>query len=273
MKFIPLDNDRIPAIGLGTYKINGPGASDIIKKAIGLGYRHIDTAQLYENEQAIGIAIRSSGIPRDEIFLTTKVWPSNLSEDRFLPSVKETLQKLNVEYVDMLLVHWPHHQMAPEEYIPVLMDIQQQGLTKNIGVSNFNITQLKACLKTGAKIITNQVEFHPWINQTKLHNWMHGHRIALTAYCPLGKGRFMNDKKLDVIAAKYLRTPAQIILRWMMQKDNVIAIPKSTNLFRLEENISVFDFELRQEDMDAIDAWRLENIRLVGVQAGAKWDS
>lgn len=272
MKFIPLNTDRIPAIGLGTYKIKGPGASDIIKKAIGIGYRHIDTAQLYENEEEIGQAIKGSGIHRDEIFLTTKVWPSNLTEDRFLPSVEESLQKLKVDYADLLLVHWPHHQMTPEEYIPTLMEIQQKGLAKYIGVSNFNIAQLKATLKTGANIITNQVEFHPWINQTRLHKWMHDHGMLLTAYCPLGQGRFMNDKKLDVIAAKYLRTPAQVILRWMMQKDDVIAIPKSTNTLRLEENIKVFDFELKQEDIDAIDAWRLENIRVVGVQAGAKWD-
>ena len=273
MKFIPFNAGRIPAIGLGTYKIKGQGASDVIKRAIWIGYRHIDTAQLYENEEDIGNAIKASGIPRNEIFLTTKVWPSNLSEDRLLPSVKESLQKLNVDYVDLLLVHWPHHQMTPEEYMPALMEAKKQGLTKNIGVSNFNITQLKATLKTGAEIITNQVEFHPWINQTKLHMWMHDHGIPLTAYCPLGQGRFMNDKKLDAMAAKYLRTPAQIILRWMMQKDDVIAIPKSTNIFRLEENIHVFDFELTQEDMDGIDAWRLENIRVVGIQNGAKWDS
>ncbi len=272
MKFITLGSRPVPAIGLGTYKITGHAAVDIIRKAIRIGYRHIDTAQLYENEVEIGRAIIESGVSRQEIYLATKVWPSNLSEDRFLPSVKESLRKLKTDYADLLLIHWPSHQMDVEEYMPALMTAQKLGLAKDIGVSNFNIAQLKAALKSGARIVTNQVEFNPWINQTKLHGWMHKHQIPLTAYCPLTQGRFINEKKLEALAAKYLRSPAQIILRWMMQKENILAIPKSTNLYRLEENITVFDFSLDEADMEIMNAWRLENIRIVGVQQGAKWD-
>lgn len=272
MKYISLGSRPVPAIGLGTYKLTGPVAIDVIRKALLLGYRHIDTAQLYENEREVGKAINTSGVPREEIFLTTKVWPSNLHQDRFMPSVLESLRKLNTDHVDLLLVHWPHQQVPVEDYMPRMMEAQQSGFAKEIGVSNFNIPQLKAAIKTGARIVTNQVEFHPWVNQTKLHAWMHEHHLPLTAYCPLGQGRFMTDQKLMDLAAKYLRSPAQIILRWMMQKEDVLAIPKTTKTYRLEENLRVFDFELMDEEMQMINAWKLENQRVVGEQLGAKWD-
>jgi 2,5-diketo-D-gluconate reductase B len=272
MKYITLGSRNVPAIGLGTYKITGPDAIDTIRKALLIGYRHIDTAQLYDNEREVGAAIVASSIPRNEIFLTTKVWPSNLTEDKFLHSVEESLEKLKTDYVDLLLIHWPHHQMHVQEYITTFMKIQELGLTKEIGVSNFNIAQLRDALKEGARIVTNQVEFHPWINQVKLYEFMLKHQIALTAYTPLGQGKFMSDKKLEALAANYVRTPAQIVLRWMMQKEDIIAIPKSKNLHRLRENLNVFDFELSNEDMEIINAWRLENIRVVGAQNGAVWD-
>lgn len=272
MKYITLGRLEFPAIGLGTYKIIGPQAVDIIRNAILMGYRHLDTAQLYDNEREIGWAIIESGIPRNEIFITTKVWPSNLTADKFLPSVEESLVKMKTDYADLLLVHWPHHQLPVEEYIPSLIQAQQKGLAREIGVSNFNIAQLKSAIEAGANIVTNQVEFHPWINQVKLHSYLKKNNITLTAYCPLGQGRFIADKKLEALAATHARTPAQIILRWMMQKDEVIAIPRSTNLYRLRENLNVFDFELSAHEMEIIDAWRLENIRVVGAQAGAVWD-
>ncbi len=272
MKYITLGSASVPAIGLGTYKIKGPEAVAIIRKAIDIGYRHIDTAQLYDNEEEVGQAILESGIPRNEIFLTTKVWPSNLGEERFLPSVEQSLKKLKTDYADLVLIHWPHHQFEVEDYITRLMEIQQQGLAKNIGVSNFNISQIKTAQKTGANIVTNQVEFHPWINQTKLHLWMQQQQIPLTAYCPLGQGRFMTDKKLIELAAKYARSLAQIILRWMMQQEDVLAIPKTISPDRLMENIHVFDFELSPAEMQMIDAWRLEHQRVVTAQSGARFD-
>ncbi len=272
MKHIIIGSTSVPAIGLGTYKLLGPEAVVIIRKAIHFGYRHIDTAQLYDNESEVGNAIATSGVPRDEIFLTTKVWPSNLGEERFLLSVEQSLKKLQTDYADLLLIHWPHHQFEIEDYVTRLMEIQQQGLAKNIGVSNFNISQIKTAQKTGANIVTNQVEYHPWINQTKLHLWMQQQQIPLTAYCPLGQGRFMTDKKIIDLATKYLRSPAQIILRWMMQQPNVLAIPKTTNPDRLLENINIFDFELTPDEMQMINAWRLEHQRVVTEQAGAKFD-
>src|SRR5688500_5259112 len=188
MKYITLGNQSVPAIGLGTYKLTGPTAIDIISNAIQIGYRHLDTAQLYDNEKEVGIAVRDSGISRNDFFITTKVWPSNLGAERFIPSVEESLSKLKMDYVDLLLIHWPHQEIHVEDYVNILMEAQQKGYAKEIGVSNFNITQLKQAKKNGAEIVTNQIEFHPWINQTKLYDWMLENKIAMTEYCPLDQG-------------------------------------------------------------------------------------
>ena len=272
MKFITVGNRSVPAIGLGTYTIKNNEAVDIIRKAINLGYRHIDTAQLYENESEVGDAIIQSGVPREEIYLVTKVWPSNLSKERFISSVEESIQKLQTDFVDLLLIHWPHHAYAVEDYIPMLIQAKTSGLAKDIGVSNFNIAQVKAALNTGADLVTNQVEFHPWINQVKLQQKMKEFNIPLTAYCPLAQGRMFHFKNLEMLAAKYQKSPAQILLRWFIQQDDILAIPRSIKLDRLEENINIFDFNIEDDDMALIDAWKLENRRFVGAQNGAKWD-
>ena len=272
MKFITLGNRPVPAIGLGTYKLTGREAIDIISYAISIGYRHIDTAQLYENEKEVGQAIIKSDVARDDIYLVTKVWPSNLHVDRFIPSFNESLRKLKTDYVDLLLIHWPHHYTPLETYIPLLIQAKESGLAKDIGVSNFNITQLRTTIDAGAQIVTNQVEFHPWINQARLHHWMSQHHLPLTAYSPLGQGRLLNSKNLENLAAIYARTPAQIILRWMMQLPEILAIPRSSNKNRLAENLNIFDFSIADDHMQLINSWQLENHRIVGAQNGAKWD-
>lgn len=155
MKFIPIGKHSVPALGLGTYKLTGPSAIDIIHYGIEIGYRHIDTAQLYDNENEVGQAILNSGISRNEIFLVTKVWPSNLHKDRFIKSVKESLHKLKTDYVDLLLIHWPHQSMKVDDYIPFLIEARDTGLTLEIGVSNFNIPQLKTALKLAPDIVVN----------------------------------------------------------------------------------------------------------------------
>ncbi len=272
MKYITLDNTPIPALGLGTYRLTGNMAVDIVSDALAIGYRLIDTAQLYENEKEIGRAIRESNVSRDDIYLVTKVWPSNFQKNHFIPSVKESLHKLNTDYIDLLLIHWPHDSIPVRDYIPLLIETKTSGLTRNIGVSNFNIAQLKTTIDMGAPIVTNQVEFHPWINQRNLHAWMIEHHIPLTAYCPLAKGKMFNFKPLVNLSHQYSKTPAQIILRWMMQKNNILAIPSSSKKDRLQENYNVFDFEIDKEDMDLIDAWSSENHRYVSSYGGASWD-
>ncbi len=272
MKIIKLRTLQVPAIGLGTYKLTGKGAIDIMLAAFSIGYRLIDTAQLYHNEEEVGTAIRQSGLQREEINLITKVWPTNFSEDRFIPSVKESLKKLKTNYVDLLLIHWPHHQLKVSQYVHFLAQAQAEGLAKEIGVSNYNIAQLEAVRQAGVSIVTNEIEYHPWIDQRKITHWMQTHQMPVIAYTPLGRGMMNQDKIIATIAREHQRHPAQIILRWMMQKDNIIAIPKASSPKHLQENLEVFDFTLTEMEMKSIDRLSDENRRVVDAQPGAQWD-
>jgi len=269
---ITLGSLQVPAIGLGTYKLTGQEAIPILLDAFRIGYRLIDTAQLYHNEDEVGTAIQQSGLPREEIKLITKVWPTNFSKDRFIPSVKESLKKLKTGYVDLLLIHWPHHQLEVKQYIHFLAQAQQEGLAKEIGVSNYNVAQLKAVQQEDVNIVVNEIEYHPWIHQSNITDYMQQHNMPVIAYTPLGRGMMMKDKTIASIANEHHRQPAQIVLRWMMQKENFIAIPKASSQSHLQENIDVFDFNLSEQEMGQIDTLSRENRRVVDAQPGAKWD-
>ncbi len=273
MKYIQLKNEPIPALGLGTYLLNGETATKVVEQAISLGYRHIDTAQFYDNEEAVGQGIKDSEIARREIFLVTKVWPTNLSKDKFLPSVEESLRKLKTDYVDLLLIHWPHASLPLETYLKELVKAKEQGKARFIGLSNFNIDQMEKARALGVPIMANQVEFHPFIDQSKLYEWMRGHNLPLMAYCPLAQGRVPGDSQLETIGKKYGKSSVQITLRWMMQLEGVFAIPKSANPTRLKANLDIFDFELNEEDMASIEAMQRRNKRFVAAFHGASWDS
>ncbi len=272
MKHLAIQGANVPALGLGTYRLTGPEAVKIIAGAIELGYRHLDTAQFYDNEAEVGEAVRVSGLPRDDFFITTKVWPANLHASRFLSSVEESLRLLKMERVDLLLIHWPHASLPLEHYLEPLMQAREMGYTRFVGVSNFNIAQLERSLQFGVPVFTNQVEFHPLLDQRKLLGWMQQRQIPLTAYCPLAQGQAVHHPQVRDLAHRHGKTPAQIILRWMMQLDGVMAIPKSANPRRLAENLAVFDFELSDAEMDRIGALQLENRRMVPAFAGSRWD-
>lgn len=272
MKHLSIQGESVPALGLGTYRLTGREAVKTIAKAIELGYRHLDTAQFYHNEAEVGEGVRVSGLPREDFFITTKVWPDNLHASRFLPSVEESLRLLKMERVDLLLIHWPHATLPLEHYLEQLMQAREKGYARFVGVSNFNIGQLERSLEFGVPVFTNQVEFHPLLDQRKLLSWMQERRIALTAYCPLGQGQAVRHPRVVELARRYQKTPAQIILRWMMQLDGVMAIPKSADPQRLAENLAVFDFELAQADMDRLSALQAENRRMVPAFAGSRWD-
>ena len=272
MKLITLGSLQVPAIGLGTYKLTGDEAVTILLDAFRIGYRLIDTAQLYHNEEEVGTAIKQSGLPREEIKLITKVWPTNFSKDRFIPSVKESLKKLKTDHVDLLLIHWPHPQLEVKQYIHLLAQAQHDGMTKDIGVSNYNVAQLKEVQQESVNIVVNEIEYHPWINQSKLTDYMQQLRLPVIAYTPLGRGMMIKDKTIASIANAHHRPPAQIVLRWMMQKENFIAIPKASSPGHLKENIDVFDFNLSEQEMKQIDSLSRENRRVVDAQPGAKWD-
>lgn len=272
MKYLEVEHTNIPTLGLGTCYIPNEVTAGIVARALHLGYRHIDAAQWYNNEREVGTGIRNSGVPRGEIFLTTKVQRRNLGKKDFLPSVEESLRRLQTDHVDLLLIHWPHAELPLESYLEELMKTREQGKTRFVGVSNFNIAQLKRTLELGVPIITNQVEFHPLINQSTLYGWMRRKKLALTAYCPLAQGKAVWNSTLKAIGEKYGKSAAQVSLRWLLQQEGVMVIPKTANPARLRENLDVFDFELTAEDMAAIAELKQHNVRIVPAYHGAAWD-
>lgn len=272
MKTYPIENSLIPAIGLGTYLIKGDEAIEVFKQAIEIGYRHIDTAQLYENEEEVGTAIQEASVDRSDIFLTTKVWPTRLSKEDFLPSVEESLRKLKTDYMDLLLIHWPNAEISLNETIPELIKAQEQGKAKHIGVSNFPINLLAKAMGLGANIICNQVEYHPFLDQTILKNWMDHNNILLTAYCPLAQGRVLKDDFLNTIAQDIGKSTAQLVLKWLIDQKNVMAIPKSSNPERLKANLEIFDFELPLEAAERMNALSSPSQRFVRPSMEPEWD-
>jgi 2,5-diketo-D-gluconate reductase B len=263
MKKIPIGSLETPAIGLGTYKLTGSTAIDIMLNAFRIGYRLIDTAQLYMNEDEVGEAMIKSGISRKDFILITKVWPTNFSKQLFIPSVKESLAKLKTDYVDLLLIHWPHPQWEVRQYIPYLAQAKEEGMAKEIGVSNYNSAQLDSALQLDIPVVVNEIEFHPWIDQLAVHQHMKRLDIPVIAYTPLGRGLMMKDHTIVSIAREHHRSPAQIVLRWMMQQDDIIAIPKASSSGHLMENINVFDFELSEDQMRAINSLSGHDRRIV----------
>lgn len=266
------DGQEIPMIGLGTYDVKGTEAVSLFTSAIEMGYRHVDTAQLYENESEVGTAIQQASVPRADIFLTTKVWPTRLSKDDFLPSVEDSLRKLKTDYVDLLLIHWPNADIPLSETIPELMKAQEQGKARHIGVSNFPIALLAKAIGLGAPIIGNQVEYHPYIDQSNLKGWMDHNDLLLTAYSPLAQGRIFRDQQLIDFSKEMNKSIAQINLRWLLDQKNVMAVPKSSNAERLQANLEVFDFELPEEVTKAMNAMNEPSQRFVRSGNDPDWD-
>ncbi len=243
----------MPWLGFGTYKVpEGEEAYQAVRHALDAGYRSIDTASLYENEASVGRAVRDSGIPRNDIFITTKVWNDDQRAGRVLQAFEESLARLEMDTVDLYLVHWP----VPGRFIEtwgVLEEIYRSGRARAIGVSNHLIHHLQAILKSGSVVpAVNQVEFHPLLQSKDLHTFCRQHGIQLEAWAPLMKGRGLSNPVLEEIAAKHGKTAAQVVIRWELQKE-VVTIPKSAKKERIYENRDVFDFSLDEEDMRRID--------------------
>lgn len=245
---------KMPYFGLGLYNIpDGKPIIEVINYALELGYRLFDTASMYANEKGVGIAINNSAIPREEIFITTKVWNSEQGYDNTLRAFDSSLKRLGLEYVDLYLIHWPVKNKYKETW-KALEKIYKEGRARSIGVSNFLIHHLKDILDN-CEIVpsVNQIEFHPFLIQPELLEFCKKHDIQVEAWSPLMHGRIFDEPLLKEIAKKYNKTIAQIVLRWDLQKD-VITIPKSSNKERIKSNSEIFDFELSEEDMKAIDS-------------------
>ena len=264
---------KIPAIGFGTSQLGD--CTDVIAKALELGYRHIDTAWKYGSEKGVGKGIKASGVARGEIFLTTKVSHEYLRAADFARSVEESLENLQVDYVDMLHVHWPTIDNIPlAETMEALAKAKRDGKTRHIGVANFNIALVEEALRLCPEpLSTLQAEYHPYLDQSKVLAACRRWGIVFTAYCPLARGRLFNDPVLGEVARNKGRTIAQIALRWQMQQGNISAIPRSSNPKHMAESLQVFDFELTQDEMQRIFALKKPDGRIANPKGRAPaWD-
>ena len=250
----------------------GRTCARIVEQALTLGYRHIDTAQVYENEQEVGEGLRASRVRRSELFLTTKVWTTHFAPNDLERSTKESLVRLRVSDVDLLLLHWPNSHVPLAETLGALAHAKTLGLTRHIGVSNFTVALLdEAVALSPEPLVCNQVEYHPYLEQTKIREACARHGIAMVAYSPIAKGKIRNDPTLTRIGHAHGKSPAQICLRWLVQQ-NVVAIPRTSKIERLSENLDVFDFELSEQDMTDIFAMGSAGGRMTDFAFAPKWD-
>jgi len=266
---------NIPALGFGTFRMPDEDVARVLPEALKLGFRHVDTAQIYKNEAAVGDVLANSGIPRADIFLTTKVWVDRVGHKDFLASVDESLAKLKTDYVDLLLLHWPQSEMPLADRMGALNELKKAGKVKNIGVSNFSVALIEDAVKfSDAPLATNQVEYHPYLDQTKVLAEVRKHGMSLTSYYLMANGAIPNDEVLKDIAAKHGKTAAQVALRWAIQQKDVIALSKTATVSRLPENYDVFDFALSLEEMEAIHALARPNGRIVNPgHLAPTWDN
>lgn len=244
------DGNEIPLLGLGVWQVpNGPEAENAVRWALELGYRHVDTAQAYGNEESVGRALRDSGVPREEVFITTKFYPAQEDPEA---EAQRSLERLGVEQLDLYIIHWP--QGGPTWAWPGMERAHERGYARSIGVSNFSVAELDELLSVAeTRPVVNQVQFNPFAYRRGLLEACEERDVALEAYSPLGTGRHLSDGRVRQIAERVGRTPAQVLLRWCVQRDLVV-IPKSTHRERIEANAQIFDFALSDEDMAALDA-------------------
>ncbi|MGQ3888741.1 aldo/keto reductase [Legionella sp. CNM-1927-20] len=252
MKYLTLNNIKIPAIGFGTFQVSGQDASLLTAYALENGYRHIDTAQIYKNEEQVGDGILSSGIPREDIFLTTKIWVDCFKADALIQSVQDSLEKLKTDYVDLILLHWPNEKIPLDETILGLNEVYQKRFANYIGVSNFTIKQMEAASRLSQIPISfNQIEYHPYLTQDNLVKRAKELKINIMAHSSIGHEALLKNAILQTLAEKYKKDVVQIILRWLYEL-NIPSLTKSSKKDRILSNASIFDFQLSEKDMNLI---------------------
>jgi diketogulonate reductase-like aldo/keto reductase len=253
MKTLTLKNNLpIPVLGFGTWKLKGQSCADAVSTALKLGYLHIDTADVYGNHKEVALGIKNSGVKRENFFLTTKVWRDQLHHDDVLKSAERFLKELQTDYIDLLLVHWPNTTIAIKETLTALKELQNKKIIKAFGLSNFTIPLLEEALATKIEFVNNQVEFHPSLNQKELKEFCDANKIVMTAYSPIAQGADLKIPQIQELAKKYQKTPAQIVLNWILRK-NIVVIPRSSNPERIKENLEALSFQMTDEDSAPID--------------------
>lgn len=273
MKIVNAHGAAIPALGFGVFRMTDAEVESVVPAALEAGFRHFDTAQIYQNEAALGRALQKAGAKRDELFLTTKVWVDNYSPGKFAASVDESLDKLKVDQVDLLLLHWPADKVAIADQVEMLNAVHAAGKTRFIGVSNQNVAQMKESVqKSRAPIVTNQIEVHPYLDQSTVAQAAKAAGVAISAYYGMADGAVPRDAALQAIGAKYGKSAAQVGLRWLIEQ-GFVALSKTAKPERVAENFNVFDFELNAEDMAAIAKLARPNGRIVSPEGLAPvWD-
>jgi len=259
----------VPSLGFGLFKVDGDSARDAVVDALAIGYRLLDTAQRYGNEADIGRGITASSVPRDEYLLSTKL-ALELDARGTIEATKQSLRRLKTDYLDLLLMHWPNVDVPIEETLLAMMELHESGLVRAIGVSNFTSAQVREALKV-APIVTDQVEYHPFLAQPTLLATARQEDLVLMAYSPLARGAVSSDPVLLDIASMHGKNPAQIALRWLVEQDRVATIPKSASSERRRSNFDIFDFELSREDTERINALA-RGLRLVNPNIAPEWD-
>ena len=271
---LQVQGSAIPRLGFGTWRLAGVACREAVATALSLGYRHIDTAAMYGNEAEVGAALAGSGLQRDALFVTTKVWRDDLRPDALLRSARASLDRLKLDHVDLLLIHWPNAAVPLGETMAALNEVAERGWTRHVGISNFPTALLREARRVSRRpIFANQCEYHPGLDQTVLIEACRAGDTAFVAYRPLGQGRQLANPLIVGIAERHGKTPSQVVLRWHMQQPGLIAIPRSANPDHIAENAAVFDFALAEAEMDAIFSLSRDNDRHVQPDFAPVWDA
>ena len=271
MQFVEAKGFRIPIVGLGTWALRGRDCARLTEQAIQIGYRHIDTAQMYDNEREVGEGVRASGL-RSEVIVTTKVQPTLLSPHDLERSVKESLARLRLDVIDLLLIHWPNPRVPLAETLGAMGKMKREGYARQIGVSNFTVALIEEANRISSEpLVCDQVECHPFLNQDKVVAACRKHKMAVVAYSPIARGGAKGDKVLEKIGKVHGKSAAQICLRWLVQQ-GIVVIPRTSKVERLEENIALFDFELSDAEMREIAGLARRGGRIVDWTWSPNWD-
>jgi len=271
--YVEANGARIPALGLGTMTLKGDVCVTAVSTALKQGYVHLDTAERYGNETEVGEGLRASGLDRGQVFVTTKVYQDKLAPADFEKSFEESLQKLKLSSVDMLLIHWPNPNVPLADTMKVLCKTKADGRARHIGIANFTVPLIEEAVKLATEpLVTNQIEVHPFLDQSKVIAACRRHGLSVTAYCPLARGKVPGDPVLTRIGQAHHKSASQAALRYLIQL-GVIVIPRSSNAGRLAENLAIFDFKLSEAEMAEIGKLKRPDGRVVNPPHAPKWDN